>query len=411
MLTDRGIGLAGGAVALWLAARGFGVPELQMAAVAALALLIGAIIFTRLSSARLEVERSVRPTRMFHDAEARVTCTVRNTSRLPTAMLELHDTVPAALGPRGADLISGPLAPGATRTLAYHLRGHQRGRFQIGPLTARLRDPFGLVARRVKLPGTEDLVVYPPVWRLPEGVPLGGVTTSGGHGRPRPLAGGDDLANVREYVRGDDLRKVHWPTTAHRGKLMIRQPESPQDPRAVVLLDVRKHAHVGYGPSSSLEAAVTTAASAIHHLAAHGRAVTLVDRPVGGAPSPQPWQAWLARLAEVQAEDVDLPTTLHQLAGGIAGDGMLLAVLTVPDPAELRLLVRTGRSFNTRSVVLVDAGSHGGRVRDRRDPAGVAAQLRQAGWHVTVLAAGDRIDQRWGELALHAGRMPAGAGR
>jgi uncharacterized protein (DUF58 family) len=167
MLTDRGIGLAGGAVALWLAARSFGVPELQMTAVAALALLFGAIIFTRLSSARLEVERTVRPTRMFHDAEAQVTCRVRNTSRLPTAMLELRDTVPAALAPRGAELVSGPLAPGGSRLLSYHLRGHHRGRYQVGPLTARLRDPFGLVARRVELEGVAELVVYPPVWRLP----------------------------------------------------------------------------------------------------------------------------------------------------------------------------------------------------------------------------------------------------
>jgi hypothetical protein len=411
MLTDRGMGLAGGAVALWLAARGFGVPELQITAVAAVALLLGAILFTRLSSARLEVERTLRPTRMFHDAEARVTCTVRNTSRLPTAMLELRDTVPATLAPRGAELVSGPLAPGATRQLSYHLRGRHRGRYQVGPLTARLRDPFGLVARRVELEGTSELVVYPPVWRLPDGMPLGGVTTSGGYGRPRPLAAGEDLANVREYVRGDDLRKVHWPTTAHRGKLMIRQPESPQDPRAVLLLDVRAHAHAGVGPASSLEAAVTTAASAVHHLAAHGRAVTLVDRPVVGSPAPRPWQAWLARLAEVEAEDVDLPTTLQQLGSGIAGDGMLLAVLTVPDPAELRLLVRTGRSFTTRSVVLIDAASHGGRVREPRDAQGMAAQLRQAGWHVTVLSAGDRIDERWAELALHAGRTPTGAGR
>jgi hypothetical protein len=411
MLTDRGIGLAGGAVALWLAARSFGVPELQMTAVAALALLFGAIVFTRLSSARLEVERTVRPTRMFHDAEAQVTCRVRNTSRLPTAMLELRDTVPSALAPRGAELVSGPLAPGGTRLLSYHLRGHQRGRYRVGPLTARLRDPFGLVARRVELDGVAELVVYPPVWRLPEGMPLGGVTTSGGHGRPRPLSDGEDLANVREYVRGDDLRKVHWATTAHRGKLMIRQPESPQDPRSVLLLDIRAHAHAGAGPASSLEAAVTTAASAIHHLAAHGRAVTLVDRPVVGAATPQPWQAWLARLAEVEAQDVDLPTTLQQLGGGGAGDGMLLAVLTVPDPAELQLLVRTGRSFSTRSVVLVDAASYASRPRERRDAHGIAAQLRQAGWHVTVLAAGDRIDARWAELALHAARAPTGAGR
>ena len=411
MLTDRGIGLAGGAVALWLAARGFGIGELQMAAVACLALLAGGVAFTRLSSARLSVERTVRPIRMFHDAEARVSCVVRNDSRLPTALLELRDTAPAPLAPRGAEVVVGSLAPGATRSMTYHLRGHLRGRYTIGPLTARLRDPFGLVTRRVELPGSAELVVYPPVWRLPEGIPLGGATSTGGHGRPKPLPSGDDLATVREYVRGDDLRKVHWPTTAHRGKLMIRQPESPQDPRAVVLLDARAHAHRGSGPASSLEAAVTTAASAVHHLAAHGRAVTVVDRPIGVPPVARPWQAWLAHLAEVSAGDVDLPTILHQLGGGAAGDGMLLAVVTVPEPEELRLLVRAGRTFNTRLAVLVDAESHASRPRPRGDIDEVATRLRLAAWHVTVLRAGDRIDERWSELALHAGRVPSSATR
>lgn len=410
MLTDRGIGLAGGAGALWLTSRGFGVPELQMVAVAALALLATTIAFVRTTSGRLVVERDLRPGRLFHDGEAHVNLTIRNHSRLPTAGVELEDAVPPALASRGPRLLLAPVPPHATRAMHYVLRGHHRGRFTIGPLTARLRDPFGLVARRVELPATSELVVYPRVWTLPRGVPLGG-TSAGGGGQTRPRPSGEDLAHVREYVRGDDLRKVHWPSTAHRGRLMIRQPESPQDPRATVLLDVREQAHRGAGPSSSLETAVSAAASVVHHLAIHGRAVTLVDRPIATTPPTRPWPAWLAQLAELRAARVDLMALLRQLGQGLTGDGLVVAVLPVPGPGELRALVRAGRRFSSRLAVLVDTHTHAGRGQQTGHAGATADALRLAGWRVTVVGPRDRLDERWRDLMLHTDRVPAGVGR
>ena len=398
MLTDRGTGLIGAAVALWVASRSFGVPELQMAAVAAFALVGLAIAFTAVTSNQLTVYRTARPARLFAGDRGEVELALTNTGRLPTAYLDLRDRAPLSIA-EGSQVSLPPLAAGERTTLRYQLRGDQRGRFELGPLTVRLRDPFGLVAREHVLPGTAEVVVYPAVWRLPEGVPLGGTTTAGGGGRPRPLPSGEDLANVREYVRGDDLRTVHWPTTAHRGKLMVRQVEAPQDPRGVVLLDIRAARHAGHGPGASIEAAVTAAASTIHHLASHGRSVTLVDRPVVAPPSSMSWERWLERLAVIEAEDVDLPALLRQVAQGVAGDGALVAILTVPTADELRELVRAGRAFSTRIAVLVDTPSYRGR-RDH-DVTPVVAALRVAGWRVTVLSAGDRLDERWHELVLH----------
>jgi uncharacterized protein (DUF58 family) len=408
MFTDRGIGLGGGAAAMWLASRGFGVPELQMAAVACLGLLVLAVVMTRLTSARLAVDRSIRPGRLFHDAEAHLDLVVHNRSRMPTVHLELEDEAPPALASHGARMLLGSLPPLATRTMSYRLRGHRRGRFVIGPLTARLRDPFGLVSRRIRLRGTSELVVYPKVWALPEGVPLGGAN-SGGLGRTRPLASGEDLAHVREYVRGDDLRKVHWASTAHRGKLMIRQPEAPRDPRATVLVDVREQAHRGRGATSSLETAISAAASVVHHLAVRGRAVTLVDGPFTAAPAVRAWEAQLAHLAELEATRSDLGATLRQLGRGAAGDGLLVAVVAIPDPHELRELVRAGRAFTTRLALLVDTHSHAstGSVGARAE----ADALRLAGWRVTTLAGGDRLDERWQDLMLHADRVTSGAVR
>lgn len=399
LLTPRGLGMLLTALLLWAAARAFGVPELQMAAVGVVALLILAVVFVMLASARLRLDRLVRPARLFHDGAGEVELTLTNAGRLPTATLELRDRVPAILT-TGSTLVVAPLRGGGRTTVRYPVRGLQRGRFDLGPLTVSMRDPFGVVARERLVGDTAPLTVYPPIWRLPDGVPIGGTTSMGGEGRPRPLPSGEDLANVREYVRGDDLRTVHWPSTAHRGKLMVRQAESPQDPRVVLLLDVRTDRHQGRGPTSSFETAVSAAASITYHVSARGRQVVLVDRPLRSAPLGLSWQEWLERLADATPADVDLPALLQQIGQGMAGDGTLVAVLTVPDAAELRVLVRSGRGFSTRIAVLVDADSHAGRPSSdatARTQA-TAAALQAAGWRVTVVSAGDRFDDRWQDL-------------
>lgn len=410
MLTDRGIGLLGGAGALWLVSRGFGVGELQIAAVATISLVGLAVLATRLSTAQLGVDRSLRPARLFHDAEAHITLVIHNRSRLPTAALELEDRAPTELASQGARMRLDPLRPLASRTMAYRLRGHHRGRFEVGPLTARLRDPFGLVSRHVELPGTSEMLVYPRIWPLSDEVPLGGAANSG-RGRTQPRAIGEDLAHVREYVRGDDLRKIHWATTAHRGKLMVRQPEAPRDPRATLLLDTRAQAHRGTGSTSSLETAISAAASVIHHLALHGRAVTLIDGPVRTPPVPRPWRAQLAQLAELQPTRADLRPTLRHLAGGGVGDGLLVAVVTVPEAQQLQDLVRAGRSFTLRLALLVDPQSHAARSRPTAAARATADALRVAGWRVSVIGADDRIDERWRDLLLRTSRTPSGVGR
>lgn len=397
MLTDRGTALIASGVALWVASRTFGIPELQMAAVGALVLVGIALGLTAVSSAELSVQRTVRPLRLFPGERGEVELVVMNTGRLPTARIELHDRAPATITDGGNRTLP-PLPPGSRVSVTYQLRGDQRGRFELGPLTVRLRDPFGLAARERTLGPTAEVVVYPTVWPLPAGIPIAGSTTSGGAARPSPLATGEHLADVREYVQGDDLRAVHWPTTAHRGRLMVRRTESPHQPRATVLLDVRSSRHTGHGPTASIETVVTAAASAVHHLAGRGRSVVLVDRPLSASPDTLPWQRWLERLAELTTEEVDHRGVLRQIAQGVAGDGTLVAIVTVPETEELRALVRAGRGFSTRVALLVDtARTNAGAGR----AAATVDALRVAGWRAVVLSPGDRLEARWQDLILH----------
>ena len=113
---------------------------------------------------------------------------------------------------------------------------------------------------------------------------------------------------MRDYRRGDDLRRVHWRSSARTGELMVRREEQPWQSRATLFLDNRARSHRGQGVASSLEAAVSAAASVAMHLSSRGFAVRLVT-----AAGEDPANAWHVR-------DTDLNT------------GSLLEALAVVQP-------------------------------------------------------------------------------
>lgn len=406
-LTDRGKLLLVTAVGLYASGRTLGIDEAIVGAVAIVVLVVLAVAYTRIASAQLAARRHVHPGRLFFDAEATVDLDLRNEGRLPTASLLVEDAVPASLAdpPRA---VLDPLAPGGQARVAYSLRGRSRGRYDIGPATVRMRDPFGIAQRPVRFGATDELIVYPPVYALPDALPRTGRHGSASEGPTRPLAPSGEFANVREYIRGDDLRKVHWRSTAHRGKLMVKQEEAPQEAQATLVLDLRRRAHRGAGPSSTFETAVTVAASAAYHLSERRYRLRLVTGIVDRPPPSVPWELVVDQLAVVHPRHSgSLLPVWQQLGSGTAGDGVLVAIVTVPDAAELREMVRAGRAFGGRVAVLVAPAS-------RRDSTGVAvdqamAALRTAGWRATIVRPGERIDLAWRELALVPTRAPARA--
>ena len=409
MVTRRGVGTLLAVAGLWVAARTFGVAQLHTAAVALLVLLGGAAVWIVFLPLRLEVDRSVEPGTVPYGGRARVQLLVRNLGSIPSPAAWLEDAVPPALGQAPSFRVP-VLTPHRMLDLSYDLEGVHRGRFVLGPLTATIRDPFGLVQRRRTIEVRDAFTVLPQVWPLPAGVPLGGASGSVSSGPRRPTTHGDELADIREYVRGDDLRAVHWASTAHRGKLMVRRAEEATSPRATLLLDIRGDRHRGTGPASSFEVAVATAASVAHHLGARGRFIALLDRPLVHAPTPQPAAAWMPVLAALEPAEVDLPALLRQVATGTAGEGTLVAVVTPPAPDELRTLVRAGRGASSRLAVVLDTPSYAGAATP--DPAALQAVvgLRAAGWRATLVRSGEQVPQRWQELLGRARGVGVGAG-
>ena len=133
-----------------------------------------------------------------------------------------------------------------------------------------MADAFGLVrlGRLVALPGT--LVVPPAITPLPWTAFGGTWLKADGSRASTAAAAGEDDVVPRAYRDGDELRRVHWRSSARYGELMVRREEQRWRNRATLFLDTRGGAHAGRGPSSSFEYAVSAAASIGVHLAREG---------------------------------------------------------------------------------------------------------------------------------------------
>lgn len=402
-LTSRGRSfLASGAAAL-LCAFVLGEHDLLRVGVLVVALpLLTAIVVTR-TRYRLSCTRRLDPPRVEVGGEATVTLRLENVTRLPTGLLLIEDSVPYVLGARPRFVFSNVESRGV-REIDYLVRSPLRGRFPIGPLTVRITDPFGLVELDRSFTISDTLVVTPQVVPLPH-IRLSGEWTGGGDSRTRSVAAaGDDDVAPREYRHGDDLRRVHWRSTARRGELMVRREEQQWQSRGALLLDTRGHAHRGEGPHSSFETAVSAAASIGVHLAHEGLSLRLVtDRGAAHLTDSGLSHALLDTLAVVeQSQTRSLEYGLAALRQG-GGEGLIVAVLGAVREEEVTALARLRHGNMTGVAVLLDTP-----VWDRPDQgespecARARTILARAGWRVVRLPAGTSLASVWQD----AGQRP-----
>ncbi len=236
-------------------------------------LLVSLPVFSALTARRaryqLRCDRQIMPPRVAPGQPATVAVRLENVSRISTGLLLAEETIPYSLGARPRYVLNG-IERNGSREVTYQLRSDLRGKFVAGPMRVRIADVFGLVELTANFATRNTLTVTPKI------VPLSSPATTGswssdGDGRTRmTAAAGDDDVIPRAYRDGDELRRVHWRSTARYGELMVRREEQRWQDRAVVILDSRRSAHAGNGPSSSFEFAVSAAASIGVHLARSG---------------------------------------------------------------------------------------------------------------------------------------------
>jgi uncharacterized protein (DUF58 family) len=410
MVTERGAGVLIGAAFAWLLGRFLGVPELYVLTAGALALTALSVAAVWRSAGRLDAERAVSPTRVGWGRRTQVTLTLRNRGRLATGLLLVVDEAPYGLadGPR---FVLGGLPRAGHAAVGYELSGAARGRYLLGPALVRLRDPFGLAERTRPVGERSELVVYPRVDHLGHGVPAAPRQGEGGR-RPRALLhAGDEFSTIREWNAGDDIRLVHWPSSAHRARLMVRQFEQPYEPQATLWCDTRSAVHRGTGAESTVETAISAAASVSELLGGYGHRLRLLlpdDLDLAQA-DPQRIMDRLAEAAPSQRTSLAGPLAL---LAGRAGGGLLIAVVAPPVGAGTGLhpdtvaLLSAGRAYSVRIALVVDTAA---MPRAGQPAAAMAAALHAGGWRTAVHRPGTPLAQSWRRVAGAAALAAGGA--
>ncbi|MGH2514560.1 MAG: DUF58 domain-containing protein [Ktedonobacterales bacterium] len=142
----------------------------------------------------------------------------------------------------------------------------RRGRYTLGPVIATTGDPLGLFRRELPLAPEHELIVLPPVLPLANFDLYPGVMPGRGRGSQRSLQTTTNVVTVRNYVPGDGLTRIHWPTTARLGQLMVKEFDLDPTIDVVILLDLDEDAQAGIDDSSTEEYGVTIAASISSYL-------------------------------------------------------------------------------------------------------------------------------------------------
>ena len=409
-LTTRGRSFLAAGIAAAICAYVLGQSDLLRVGLllAVLPLVCAAVLYR--TRYRVAGSRRLSPGRVPAGTEARVHLRMDNVSRMPTGLLMLQDRVPYVLGPRPRFVLDR-MEAGGRREVSYRVRSDLRGRYPLGPLQLRLSDPFGMCELNRSFSSYDTLTVTPRVEPLPP-VRLSGESKGYGDGLQRSLAlAGEDDVIPRGYRYGDDLRRVHWRSTARYGELMVRREEQPQRARCTVLLDTRGLAFQGAGPDSAFEWAVSGAASVLVHMLERGFSVRLLTDTGNSVPgegadgfagaSQETADAaglMMDTLAVVDHSDgAGLSRAYDVLRGG--NEGLLVAFFGDLDEEQASIVAKMRQRSGGALAFLLDSNPW---VREPTDVPGPSDRseerlrmLREAGWTALKVPRAASLAELW----------------
>jgi uncharacterized protein (DUF58 family) len=428
-LTTRGVSFLTAGVVSTLIGYVLGERGLLCVGIGLMALPLLAAFTARRGQYRLATSRIITPPRVPVGHTATVTLRLENISRVPTGLLLAEDAVPYALGSRPRYVLD-KIERRGIRQLSYSLRSDVRGKFEIGPLQLRVADSFGLVELTRSVTGRSMFVVTPRVVQLSRSV-ISRTWAGEGEGRARltSTAGEDDVI-PREYRDGDELRRVHWRSTARYGDLMVRREEQRWRNRATIFLDTRSWSHLGTGPASSFEAAVSAAASIGVHIAREGLSAQFVTDGEALRGGPFFSEALLDALAVIRTSsrrNLDIALAELRTASGVIvaiagrltvrearqlaacrteGSQGLALLLDVPSWADEPPRAAQGNGKPASQPSVSRPTVEGTEAVDGEPVASPAAEtapaeaiLRTAGWHVSVLDPATPLPVAWQRLS------------
>jgi uncharacterized protein (DUF58 family) len=346
-LTLSGLGLLAVGAAGWFVAKAASSRTLFLMAYATVAVIAMAWVLAR-RRLLLDVDRSSLPSRMRAGQDIEVALEIRSRRRVSTILVKerLHDRLGASV-----QVPVAALSPGESLSHTYRLRPTLRGIYEVGPAIAVWSDPFGFTTHSQEVAPATTVIVHPStemvhdrvVTRMWEDPPI----------RPpisKPWPTGFEFYGMRNYVPGDDLRRVVWNAVAKTGKLLVRESEQGITDRVLICLDTAKEWHSPGDPSATFETGIRVAAAVgVKHLG-DGFSVSLVTnqglvlQSLRGARAPL---AYLDEMARLHPDETPFLRATERLVKE-ARSGAHFVVVTPhlgrESASRLRLLLERGAS-------------------------------------------------------------------
>jgi uncharacterized protein (DUF58 family) len=354
-------------------------------------LLVLAWLLTVLSMRGIKLERRARSSRAGVGDVFDEHFEIANNSRFTKLWLEVANEtkIPNATGSRVITILRGR----QKRSYTARTWLTSRGGFSLGPTTITSGDPFGIFRMSRQFPAQSNLVVFPMLFPVQNFLSPPGLLPGGRAIRRKSIDITPHAAGVREYVPGDPMKRIHWPTSVRRGQLMVKEFE--QDPQAEVwlFLDTHKNVHVSKPgenydtppiddlfllrrrkvklPPSTLEYSISITASLAHYFIGQRRSVGLVTaseysyKVIPAERSERQEGKMLEALAFVQGEStITLPSLVSAQMGQMS-QGSSAILVTPMVWSELLLAVDSLQRRNLRPVVvLLMSRSFGGRTNN-----------------------------------------------
>jgi uncharacterized protein (DUF58 family) len=368
---------------------------------------VGSWVWTRWAASGLRLNRYARVQRASVGDIFEENFEVANDSRVLVPWIEVlnQSRIPFAAGSRLLTFITSH----QKRTYLARTWLTRRGGFQLGPTRISTGDPFGLFSLSKEIAPIQTLVVYPVIFEIQSFLFPPGLLPGGQVIRRKSADITPHAAGVREYVHGDAMKRIHWPTSIRRNQLMVKEFE--QDPQAEIwlYLDSQKEVHfekpyqnedmaiesMFFGrrpkfkmPPSTLEYSISITASLAHYFVAQRRAIGYVSAgqafTVHSAERSERQEAKiLETLAFVEADGTLSISALVAAQASQLSQGSSVILVTPTVRPDLLLAVDDLQRRHLRPVVvLLNAETFGGArgtdkliiaLRERRVPVCVIA--------------------------------------
>ncbi len=360
--TPHALGLMGAAFIFFVVGIIYGLGQVYIMFGVVAALPLACYLVGRSTLRGLTVQRRM-PGQAVENEDVRVQLRVSNPGRVGRFLFRVEDQLPEWLASDRAGGVVHHLPSGEQTALTYTVHPLKRGVHKLGPIWLATTDAAGLFRFRRRAGEAAELVVHPAPAPVPN-LRLGGDPAMGAH-QPtrRPAQDGADFHSVREYVPGDDLRRIHWKSTARLGVFNVLEFEQSLSSGVTLILDLNADGDVGEGRRNTVEYAVKLAAGVVQQSLARGSVCHLVaqgreDRSVRVARGRADAAAAMDALARVQADGTRPVSELTADLTRRLPHGSVVAVITaVPDPALARVAARLRQRGTPLTVILLRGDS------------------------------------------------------